>query len=91
MEKRPETGLMGFGDDWPGIFIRGDDAMHFNTQLKVLKECIRKGYEIKKGSYLDSVIIDLIDLFSSCIIRGGMEPANLKKLKDWKDCQGEEK
>lgn len=25
--KRPETGPMQFGDDWPGIFIRGDDAL----------------------------------------------------------------
>ncbi len=24
---RPETGPMQFGDDWPGIFIRGDNAM----------------------------------------------------------------
>jgi hypothetical protein len=23
---RPETGPMQFGDDWPGMFIRGDDA-----------------------------------------------------------------
>lgn len=24
--KRPETGPMQFGDDWPGVFIRGDNA-----------------------------------------------------------------
>jgi hypothetical protein len=23
---RPETGVMQFGDDWPGVFIRGDQA-----------------------------------------------------------------
>ncbi len=23
---RPETGPMQFGDDWPGVFIRGDAA-----------------------------------------------------------------
>jgi hypothetical protein len=26
---RVETGVMQFGDDWPGIFIRGDDALSF--------------------------------------------------------------
>lgn len=24
---RPETGPMRFGDDWPGVFIRGDNAL----------------------------------------------------------------
>lgn len=24
---RPETGPMVFGNDWPGIFIRGDNAL----------------------------------------------------------------
>lgn len=27
LDKRPETGPMQFGDDWPGIFIRGDEAL----------------------------------------------------------------
>jgi hypothetical protein len=25
--ERPETGPMQFGDDWPGVFIRGDNAL----------------------------------------------------------------
>lgn len=27
LESRPETGPMQFGDDWPGVFIRGDNAL----------------------------------------------------------------
>jgi hypothetical protein len=26
---RAETGPMQFGEDWPGVFIRGDDALVF--------------------------------------------------------------
>jgi hypothetical protein len=26
MNRRPETGPMKFGDDWTGVFIRGDNA-----------------------------------------------------------------
>jgi hypothetical protein len=26
---RPGTGPMQFGDDWPGVFIRGDDAIGY--------------------------------------------------------------
>jgi len=32
---RPETGAMQFGEDWPGIFIRGDEAlMGYATMLR---------------------------------------------------------
>lgn len=36
MEKRPETGVMQFGDDWPGYFIRGDVAIWYGRNLKSL-------------------------------------------------------
>lgn len=31
---RPETGQMQFGDDWPGVFIRGDNAAHYMLTLR---------------------------------------------------------
>jgi len=34
---RPETGPMQFDDDWRGIFIRGDNAMHFINELNVIR------------------------------------------------------
>ena len=30
---RAETGAMKFGDDWRGVFIRGDNAFHFAMVL----------------------------------------------------------
>ena len=33
-EGRPETGAMSFGDDWPGVFIRGDNAFAFALALR---------------------------------------------------------
>lgn len=39
-EPRVETGPVQFGDDWPGVFIRGDNALYFamvlDTALKTL-------------------------------------------------------
>ena len=32
-DERPETGGMKFGDDWRGVFIRGDNAIHFYLTL----------------------------------------------------------
>jgi hypothetical protein len=55
LESRVETGPVQFGDDWPGIFIRGDNAMWLryalscgdtyvqdaalNKLIKILGEC----------------------------------------------------
>lgn len=33
---RPETGAMQFGDDWPGVFIRGDNAACYSMALDSL-------------------------------------------------------
>lgn len=35
---RVETGPVQFGDDWPGVFIRGDDAFGFLAALKGVME-----------------------------------------------------
>ena len=36
MTPRVETGPAQFGDDWPGIFIRGDNAAFYALHLKRL-------------------------------------------------------
>lgn len=33
---RVETGPTQFGDDWPGVFIRGDNANHYARHLGIL-------------------------------------------------------
>ena len=33
---RAETSVMQFGDDWPGIFIRGDNAKMFELSLAIV-------------------------------------------------------
>jgi hypothetical protein len=35
MSVRVETGVMSHKGDWPGIFIRGDDALSYAAQLRV--------------------------------------------------------
>lgn len=35
-DERVETGPIMFGDDWPGTFIRGDDAFLYLTALRRL-------------------------------------------------------
>jgi hypothetical protein len=43
-QPRVESGALQFGDDWPGLFLRGDDAlntaMQIETILKALPDAI---------------------------------------------------
>jgi hypothetical protein len=36
LDKRVETGPTQFGDDWPGLFIRGDNAAFYAIHLQNL-------------------------------------------------------
>jgi hypothetical protein len=38
---RPETGIMQFGKDWSGVYIRGDNARGFLLALSSLKSKVR--------------------------------------------------
>lgn len=40
---RPETGTMRFGDNWTGVFLRGDDAFLFWVQLDTAIRAIESG------------------------------------------------
>lgn len=35
-EERVETGVTKFGDDWPGLFIRGDDCFAYALSLDLV-------------------------------------------------------
>ena len=39
-QARPETGPMQFGDDWPGVFIRGDNALFFAVAVLAAAEAL---------------------------------------------------
>lgn len=43
MPDRVETGALQFGDDWPGLFIRGDSAAHYALNLQQLLTDIGQG------------------------------------------------
>lgn len=39
-QRRPETGPMKFGDDWTGLFIRGDNAAYYAYRLRTVLELL---------------------------------------------------
>lgn len=60
VEPRVETGPIAFGNDWPGIFIRGDNAaayaLHLRTVIEGPKEmqCFSKSVLLGLLSDLES-------------------------------------
>ncbi len=51
--KRVETGAVQFGDDWPGLFIRGDDCgfismvLMMADQVSYLRDVIEKDVTVR--------------------------------------------
>lgn len=43
---RPETGVMQFGNDWPGVFIRGDNAIGYAMILHRIIEKLHDGVSL---------------------------------------------
>ena len=62
-DERVETGAIQFGKDWPGLFIRGDNAAWYRLNLMSILEKAKNG-EIKLDiltelSALNGIISDL--------------------------------
>jgi len=69
---RAESGPMKFGDDWPGIFMRGDDAAFNGMNLARAIEAIEKG---EKPDVLCIMILrGLAETLSSCDVRTNTTP-----------------
>lgn len=60
--ERISTGAVKFGEDWPGVFISGDEALSFANVLEML--C--NSYDFSPE---DSVIGTKIKLLRSCAVK----------------------
>lgn len=72
---RPKTGPMRFGDDWTGVFVRGDHAAAYALALKWVKVV---------GSVHDRAMLQgLLD-----VLAGSREPvtAPVQQLRPFAEC-----
>jgi hypothetical protein len=60
---RPQTGPMQFGDDWPGVFIRGDDALGYALAVRRAVETL---VEVDSSSVDLARLANLVELLGSC-------------------------
>ena len=61
---RPITGPMKFVDDWPGVFIRGDEALGLACSLRAVVAWDGS----KKAEMADAVMRRVATLLESCMV-----------------------
>ena len=59
---RVETGAVQFGDDWPGAFIRGDNAFHYAMSLQAVLDGRADVFQI-------IAVKGLLGILQSCDVR----------------------
>jgi hypothetical protein len=80
MSKRAETGPMQFGDDWPGLFLRGDDAFSYGTMLSLILKA-------KEGEPLGGYTKKNLEEFSVQLLAVKVDDANEPtKLRSFEKC-----
>ena len=64
-EGRPETGAMSFGEDWPGVFIRGDNAFAFAIYVKAASNRLKESDSVS-DQLMAGYLCGLAELLESC-------------------------
>jgi len=61
---RMETGLVQWGEDWPGVFIRGDNAMNYSYALRRVIDAAQ--HSKQPDPIMVAVVNGLAVLLESC-------------------------
>jgi hypothetical protein len=74
-EPRVESGVVQFGDDWPGVFIRGDHALDFAHHLRYMLAKI----DVEQDRLSMSVLADLLSDLEACDVRKKSKPLKVRR------------
>ena len=66
-EQRVESGPIMFGDDWPGLFLRGDDCFRYTLALR---ELVLDNAQI--GFITKQVVLGLLEALESSDARNNV-------------------
>lgn len=81
MSDRPETGPMVFEGDWPGVFIRGDNAAGYAMRLR--QALARLGSARTFGESLEvSGLEDLASLLEGSRVDSADEKTDLRPFRE---------
>lgn len=80
---RAECGPMQFGDDWPGVFIRGDSAAALSFAVRELR-----GHEESLPLSAKLAITQIGSYFDGGHIVGGGRAVKAQRMKGYDECVG---
>lgn len=87
MSDRVETGPVQFDDDWPGIFIRGDDTFAYAQSLDWLIDIANNNPNLPPSADAHHALLvaaarGLLNTLRSCHIKSGaIKPLDIQRLK----------
>ena len=80
LSARPECGALRFGDDWTGLFLRGDVAMAYRLALDSAIAHLHS-----EGHAFDRVMLECLrDALAEC--REPVSPLEVQQLRPWAEC-----
>jgi hypothetical protein len=85
---RAETGVIAFGDDWPGVFIRGDDAFGYAHSLRIALEALDGVGGATFLAFQKPVLQGLLTLLDRSRVREGFTPGDLQRMKPFGEAKG---
>ena len=74
-QQRAETGVMQFDNDWPGVFIRGDNAAMYAMALRSVLEELP---EVTKDAYAHMMVKGLLGMLEGSNVRNNPDPQLVK-------------
>ncbi len=76
---------MRFGDDWTGVFIRGDNATYYAHHIKTLISLIKSPQDnVDTSAFAEVMMKGLLSDLESCIHVKGNPPAQV--MKEFEEC-----
>lgn len=85
--QRPETGPMCFGDDWPGTFIRGDNAFGYALALEAAIKGLSPAWK-DSNAFTEINLEGLLDVLRSSKV-GDQGEFETQQLKSFTECKKE--
>jgi hypothetical protein len=85
---RADDGPLQFGDDWPGVFLRGDTAAHYAISLRGVLDALKHGgVELPDGVLLQAMALDgLLSDLEGCRVTDASDPPGTQRCRPWAAC-----
>ena len=78
---RPETGSMMFGDDWAGVFIRGDNSSYY---AHILRDFIKRSDD---DHAIDKIALEnLCSILESSDMSTSENNDQIQRMNDFDSC-----